>query len=69
MSISQTKNRIALPTSLVSQLAKFRNRVWTIKMLEATGIALFSVFFGVLFVFALDRIFNSPAWIDRKSVV
>ena len=67
MSISQTKNRIAIPTSLVSQLAKFRNRVWTIKMLEATGIALFSVFFGVLFVFALDRIFNSPAWV--RSVV
>ena len=63
MSISETKNRIAIPTSLVSQLTEFRNRVWTIKMLEATSIALFSVFFGVLCVFALDRVFDSPAWI------
>ncbi len=62
MSRAQTKNRIAIPTSLASQLAEFRNRVWTIKMLEATGIALFSVFFGVLCVFAMDRIFDSPAW-------
>ncbi len=63
MSISQTKNLIAIPSSLVTQLSEFRRRVWTIKMLEATGIALFSIFFGVLCVFALDRIFDSPAWI------
>ncbi|HUP82000.1 MAG TPA: hypothetical protein VM260_25840, partial [Pirellula sp.] len=68
MSISQTKNRIAIPSSLVSQLSEFRRRVWTIKMLEATGIALFSILFGVLCVFALDRIFDSPAWI-RASVL
>ena len=37
-------------------------------MLEATGIALFSIFFGVLCVFALDRVFDSPAWI-RASVL
>ena len=48
MSISETKNRIAIPTTLVAQLSEFRKRVWTIKMLEATGIALFSIFFGVL---------------------
>ena len=37
MSITQTKNRIAIPNSLVAQLSEFRKRVWTIKMLEATG--------------------------------
>ncbi len=37
-------------------------------MLEATGIALFSIFFGVLCVFALDRLFDSPAWI-RAAVL
>ncbi len=68
MSISETKNLIAIPSSLVTQLSEFRRRVWTIKMLEATGIALFSIFFGVLCVFALDRIFDSPAWI-RASVL
>ncbi len=68
MSISQTKNLIAIPTSLVTQLSEFRRRVWTIKMLEATSIALFSIFFGVLCVFALDRFFDSPAWI-RASVL
>lgn len=68
MSISQTKNRIAIPKSLVGQLSEFRERVWTTKMLEASGIALFSIFFGVLCVFALDRVFDSPAWI-RAAVL
>ena len=68
MSISETKNRIAIPASLVTQLSEYRRRVWTIKMLEATAIASFSIFFGVLCVFALDRIFDSPAWI-RASVL
>ena len=68
MSISETKNRIAIPASLVTQLSEYRRRVWTIKMLEATAIALFSIFFGVLCVFALDRIFDSPGWI-RASLL
>ena len=68
MSVSETKNRIAIPATLVTQLSEFRKRVWTIKMLEATGIALFSIFFGVLCVFALDRIFDSPAWM-RATVL
>jgi len=68
MSITQTKNRIAIPNSLVAQLSEFRKRVWTIKMLEATGIALFSIFFGVLCVFALDRVFDSPSWL-RATVL
>ena len=68
MSISETKNRIAIPTTLVAQLSEFRKRVWTIKMLEATGIALFSIFFGVLCVFVLDRLFDSPSWI-RATVL
>ena len=68
MSLSQTKNRIAIPASLVDQLYAFRKHVWTVKMLEAAGIALFSIFFGVLCVFALDRVFDSPAWI-RAAVL
>ncbi len=68
MSLSQTKNRIAIPASLVSQLDEFRKHVWTVKMLEAAGIALVSIFFGVLCVFALDRVFDSPAWI-RATVL
>jgi len=68
MGMTQTKNRIAIPSTLVAQLTQFRKRVWTTKLLEATGIALFSVFFGVLFVFALDRLFDSPAWV-RSAIL
>jgi len=37
-------------------------------MLEAFAIALFAIFFGVLCVFALDRISDSPSWI-RATVL
>ena len=68
MSMTQPKQKIAIPDSLVRQLHDFRIKVWTIKMLEAFGIACLSVFFGFLAVFALDRLYDSPAWI-RATVL
>ncbi|MEQ1824328.1 MAG: hypothetical protein ABL921_00190 [Pirellula sp.] len=63
MSENPSKQRIAIPDTLVRQLAEFRRRVWTIKMLESVGIACVAVFFGFLAVFALDRMFDSPSWV------
>jgi hypothetical protein len=63
MSMIQTKQKIPIPDSLVKQLAAFRTRVWTIKMLEAFGIACVAIFFGFLGVFILDRFLDSPSWV------
>ena len=68
MSMTHSKQKIVIPNSLIRQLRDFRNRVWTIKMLEAFGIALVAIFFGFLAVFMLDRAFDSPAWI-RATVL
>jgi hypothetical protein len=68
MSVPSSNQRFAIPESLVRQLSEFRRRVWTIKMLEACGIAGAAVFFGFLCVFGLDRVFDSPAWV-RAAVL
>lgn len=41
----------------------FRRRVWTIKLVEAIAVAAVSVLVAFLLVFALDRLFDTPAWL------
>lgn len=53
-------DRLQLPESLKNQLLDFRRRVWTIKSLEAAGIAVFGVLFAFLSVFLLDRVYDTP---------
>ncbi|MCC7084094.1 MAG: hypothetical protein IT427_03695 [Pirellulales bacterium] len=55
--------QLEVPESLESQLFDFRRQVWKIKMFEAVGIAVFSVLVAFLAVFALDRLWNTPAMV------
>ena len=48
MSLAQPHERLQLPTTLETQLYEFRRRVWTVKMLEAAGVAVFSVVVALL---------------------
>ena len=41
----------------------FRRRVWTIKMAEAACAAAFGVVVAYLLMFALDRVWDTPAWL------
>lgn len=52
---------LEIPTTLQSQLDHYRSRVWGIKMLEAAGIAVLAVLTAFLVVFALDRLWDTPA--------
>ncbi len=50
-----------LPPVLESKLAEFRRRVWVVKLVEGALAALFGIAISYLFVFALDRFFETPA--------
>src|SRR5271157_767747 len=54
---------LSLPVGLQTQLHAFRRRVWTIKMAEAAGAAVFAVIVAFLCVFALDRLWDTPRWL------
>ncbi len=69
MSRVQSSTRLQLPATLQSQLGDFRRRVWTAKMIEAAGIAAFSLLAAYLCVFALDRLGNTPAWLRAAALV
>ncbi len=53
----------ALPPILESKLADFRRRVWVVKLAEGLLAALFGIALSYLLVFALDRFFETPAWL------
>ena len=67
MSLAQSREPLRLPASLQAQLHEFRRRVWTIKMAEAFGAAVFVVLATFLCVFAADRLGDTPRWL-RSSI-
>jgi hypothetical protein len=63
MSQAQWHNELRIPAALALKLGEFRRRVWTIKLVEAIAVAAISVLVAFLLVFALDRLFDTPAWL------
>src|SRR6516165_114640 len=63
MSLAQTPDRLQLPETLRAQLLDFRRRVWTIKMIEAVAAAVFGLLLSFLVMFAVDRVWDTPAWV------
>jgi hypothetical protein len=63
MSLAYTPDRLRLPDSLQGQMHQFRRRVWTIKIVEAVAAAAFGILIAYLFLFGLDRIFDTPGWL------
>jgi hypothetical protein len=61
MSITHVHNGPKLPESLRLQLLDFRRRVWSIKTVEALGVAGFGLLVAYLAVFASDRLIDTPA--------
>ncbi len=52
-----------LPPVLEEKLSDFRKRVWMVKLAEGLLAAVFAVAVSYIFVFALDRFFETPAWL------
>lgn len=53
--------KLVIPQSLENQLDQYRRQVWKIKTIEAIALALCGLLIGFLIVFALDRLFDTPA--------
>ena len=63
MNQAQWHNELRIPAALALKLGEFRRRVWTIKLVEAIALAAISLLVAFLAVFALDRLFDTPAWL------
>ena len=61
MSRVDLPHRLDVPESLQEQLLEFRRRVWATKLVEATAIAVAGVLAAYLVVFAIDRLWDTPA--------
>ena len=60
MSSVHSSYQLQVPATLKTQLLDFRRRVWTIKMVEALGVAAFSFGMAYLASFLLDRLIDTP---------
>ena len=60
MLLSQKHHRLELPATLRDKLYAFRRRVWSIKLMEAAGCALFGVLGAYLITFIIDRLWDTP---------
>lgn len=60
MSAVPHHERLTVPDSLKQQLAAFRSRVWSTKMLEAFAMAVAGVLVAFLAVFIADRFIDTP---------
>src|SRR5256885_2129829 len=63
MSSVHSPYQLQVPDTLEAQLLDFRRRVWTIKMIEALGVAAFSFGVAYLCTFVLDRLWDTPVWV------
>lgn len=61
MKIQQGQHEYELPRDLRQKLERFQQRVWSIKTLEALGVALAVLVGSYLLVFMLDRLGETPA--------
>ena len=63
MSLAYTHERLQLPEGAAEAVARFRRRVWTIKMVEAAAAAVFGILVAYLLMFLLDRAWDTPIWV------
>jgi hypothetical protein len=58
-----------LPPILETKLADFRQRVWTVKLIEGLLAAGFGLALSYLLVFALDRVMETPLWLRAALLI
>ncbi|WP_395717590.1 hypothetical protein [Prosthecobacter sp.] len=58
-----------LPPILETKLADFRQRVWTVKLIEGLLAAGFGLALSYLLVFALDRVMETPVWLRASLLI
>jgi len=63
MKVRDPDLRLELPADLRRRLFAYRHRVWQVKMAEAALAAAVGLLISYLCVFALDRLWDTPAWL------
>lgn len=58
-----------LPQALETKLADFRQRVWTVKLIEGLLAAAFGLALSYLLVFVLDRVMETPVWLRASLLI
>lgn len=58
-----------LPPILETKLTDFRQRVWTVKLIEGLLGAGFGLALSYLLVFALDRVMETPVWLRATLLI
>ena len=61
--------KTSLHPVLETKLRDFRRRVWTVKLAEAIFAAIFGIALSYLLVFALDRVWETPAWVRLTILI
>lgn len=60
---------VRLPVELEQQLTRYRNSVWTSKIIEATAIAICVILMAFLSIFVLDRFLDTPTGLRFSALL
>ncbi|MEX0937936.1 MAG: hypothetical protein WDZ59_08735 [Pirellulales bacterium] len=63
MQVPTTGQRVELPDGMRTKLESYRRRVWMVKIGEGVLAGLFGLLLSYVFVFLLDRVWDTPSWL------
>ena len=63
MQMHNPHHNLEIPEGMRDKLEEFRRRVWMVKLAEGSLAAVFGLLISYLVVFALDRVWDTPAWL------
>ena len=61
--------RLDIPNRTRTKLDEFRQRVWTVKIIEGLCAAAFGLLLSYLLVFIIDRFVDTPAWLRWSLLI
>jgi hypothetical protein len=69
MQVHPENQQLELPSGIRTKLEDFRRRVWAVKLAEGVLAAVFGLVLSYIFVFVLDRFWDTPAWLRAAILV
>ena len=69
MKVQAPHSELELPSGIRGKLEEFRRRVWMVKLAEGLLAALFGLLLSYLFVFVMDRFWDTPGWMRALILV
>ncbi len=63
MQMQNPHQNLEIPSGMRGKLEEFRRRVWIIKLAEGISAGICGLMLSYIVVFALDRVWDTPAWV------